>query len=161
MAKAATTDGNSVAPSGSRTMAAMLAQVSKRVQAIAQESFAGLLGVELLDAAPDRVTVRLPYRPELGVGRIHGGAISALVDTVATAAFWSRPNLPPTARGATVGFTINFLRLAVATDLTATATVRRRGGTICVGDVSVSNGDGEEVATAVVTYKLDGWRAGS
>ena len=138
---------------------AMLAHVPKRVQAIAGESFAGLLGVQLLDAAPDRVTVRLPYRPELGVGRIHGGAISALVDTVATAAFWSRPDLSPGARGATVGFTINFLRLAVASDLTATATVRRRGGTICVGDVSVANSGGEEVATAVVTYKLDGWRS--
>ena len=62
------------------------------------------------------------------------------------------------ARGATVGFTINFLALAVATDLVATASVRRRGGTLCTGDVSVRNSADEEVATAIVTYKLTGYR---
>lgn len=124
---------------------------------IASENFAALLGTRLLESAPDRAVVALPYEPKLGVGRIHGGAISALVDVAATAAFWSCPELSAAARGATVGFTINFLTLAVATDLTATATVRRRGGTLCTGDVSVCNSAGEEVATAIVTYKLTGY----
>ncbi len=126
-----------------------------RVRGIAQESYAQMLGVELLEQDQDRVVARLPYRRQLGVGRIHGGAISGLVDIAATAAFWSHPDLPSNARGATIGFTINFLRVAEETDLRATATVRRRGGTICVGDVSVVGQDGNEVATAVVTYKLD------
>lgn len=126
-----------------------------RVNPIAQESFARMLGVELIEAAEDRVVARLPYREQLGTGRIHGGAISGLVDIAATAAFWSHRDLPSNARGATIGFTVNFLRVAAQTDLSATATVRRRGGTICVGDVSVVAQDGEEVATAVVTYKLD------
>ena len=77
--------------------------------------------------------VVVPYRPALGVGRIHGGAISALIGVAATASFWSDPNLKETAIGATVGFTVNFLKLAVNSDLTATATVRRRGGTLCTG----------------------------
>ena len=70
------------------------------------------------------------------------------------------PRRHPASRGATVGFTINFLNLAVATDLTATASVRRRGGTLCTGDVSVtsSDADGREVAAAIVTYKLTGYR---
>ena len=114
-----------------------------------------MLGVELVEQARDRVVARLPYREQLGVGRIHGGAISGLVDIAATAAFWSHRELPLDARGATIGFTINFLRLATKTDLSAIATVRRRGGSICVGDVSVVGEDGEEVAAAVVTYKLD------
>ncbi len=126
-----------------------------RVRRIAQESFAEMLGVEILEQDEDRVVARLPYRDQLGTGRIHGGAISGLVDVAATAAFWSRRDLPSNARGATIGFTINFLRLAVETDLSAIATVRRRGRTICVGDVSVVGEDGEEVAAAVVTYKLD------
>lgn len=128
------------------------------VERIATENFAALLGARLLEQATDRVVVKLPYSPKLGVGRIHGGAISALVDIAATAAFWSCPDLSPSARGATVGFTINFLNLAVATDLVATATVRRRGGTLCTGDVSVRNDKGEEVAAAIVTYKLTGYR---
>ncbi|MEM7077071.1 MAG: PaaI family thioesterase [Pseudomonadota bacterium] len=121
---------------------------------IEQESFAGLLGVELIEQDVDRIVTCLPYKESLGVGRVHGGAISALVDISATACFWSHPELGEEARGATVGFTINFLSLVVATDLTAIATIRRRGGTLCTGDVSIRDPDGTEVATAIVTYKL-------
>ncbi len=134
--------------------------LADRPQRIASEDFAALLGTRLLEHERDRVVVALPYSEKLGVGRIHGGAISALVDIAATAAFWSCPDLAPTAQGATVGFTIHFLNLAVATDLVATATVRRRGGTLCTGDVSVRDGNGSEVAAAIVTYKLTGYRAG-
>lgn len=88
------------------------------------------------------------------MGRIHGGAISALIDIAATAAFWSFPEVKPNARGATVGFTVNFLRLAVGIDLIATAEVRRRGGTLCTGNVVVRDVEGNEIAIAVVTYKL-------
>ena len=129
-----------------------------RVDAIATENFAALLGTEMVSQETDRVVVRLPWKPELGVGRIHGGAISALIDIAATAAFWTSPDVTLDSRGATVGFTVNFLNLAVATDLVATASVRRRGGTLCTGDVSVTNAEGEEVAMAVVTYKLTGYR---
>lgn len=129
-----------------------------RASAIATENFAALLGTELVSQEEDRVVVRLPWRPDLGVGRIHGGAISALIDIAATAAFWTSPDVTLSSRGATVGFTVNFLNLAVATDLVATASVRRRGGTLCTGDVSVTNAEGEEVAMAVVTYKLTGYR---
>lgn len=125
---------------------------------VSGDGFAALLGIQLVEREPDRVVARMPYKESLGVGRINGGAISALVDIVATAAFWSRPNLSPAARGATVGFTINFLRLAVQSDLTATATVRRRGGTLSTGEVTVVNEEGAEVAMAVVTYKLDAGR---
>ena len=115
---------------------------SGTVDRIAKESFAALLGVELVEREDDRVVVKLPYQRKLGVGRIHGGAISALVDIAATAAFWSCPDVTPACRGATVGFSVNFLKLAVATDLVATANVRRRGGTLCTGDVSVRNDAG-------------------
>ena len=131
---------------------------SSNVARIATENFAALLGARLVESARDRVVVELPYAAKLGVGRIHGGAISALVDIAATAAFWSSPDVSPASRGATVGFTVNFLNLAVATDLTATATVRRRGGTLCTGDVSVRDADDREVAAAIVTYKLTGYR---
>lgn len=128
------------------------------VERITTDTFATLLGARLLECEPDRVVVELPYEPRLGVGRIHGGAISALVDIAATAAFWSSPDVTLDSRGTTVGFTVNFLNQAVATDLTATATVRRRGGTLCAGDVSVRDGEGREVAAAIVTYKLTGYR---
>ncbi len=130
----------------------------ERVRGIASENFAELLGAEFVSSAEDHVVVRLPYDEKLGIGRVHGGAISALVDIAATAAFWSSPRVMPESRGATVGFTINFLSLVVESDLTATASVRRRGGTLCTGDVSVTDASGQEVAMAVVTYKLTGYR---
>ena len=122
--------------------------------AIVAEQFAALLGAELLASAPDTATVRLPYKAALGAGRIHGGAISALVDIAATAAFWSHPSVGAGARGATVDFTVHFLRMAVQTDLLALAQVRRRGGSLCVADVSVRDGHGAEVAVGRVAYKL-------
>ncbi|MDA1075091.1 MAG: PaaI family thioesterase [Proteobacteria bacterium] len=128
--------------------------VATRAERIVGESFAQLLGIELVSRETDRVVVRMPYRESLGVGRIHGGAISALVDIAATAAFWSHPDVGEASLGATVGFTINYLKLAVATDLLAEATLVRRGGTILTGDVMVSNPQGDEIAVARVTYKM-------
>jgi uncharacterized protein (TIGR00369 family) len=59
----------------------------------------GALGVQLVDFAPGRVTVRLPYRPEIvgnpDTGVIAGGAISALLDNAcgsAVVAKVARPN---------------------------------------------------------------------
>ena len=127
----------------------------KHAQAIGVEQpYARFLGLELLEADAHHAVLRLPYKPELGDERVNGGAISSLVDIAATCAFWADPAVTDKARGATIGFTINFLKLSVATDLVATATVRRRGGSICVGDVSVTNPAGDEVAIANVTYKL-------
>ncbi len=113
------------------------------------------LGFVLIEAQTDRVVLQLPYAEHLGIDRVNGGAISSLVDTAATCAFWSHDDVGAQSRGATVGFSINFLRLVVAEDLWALATVRRRGGSICVGDVSVRNAAGDEVAIANVTYKLN------
>ena len=121
---------------------------------VEEELFAKHLGLTLEHLEADRVVVRMPYQSYLGEGRVHGGAISALVDVAATACFWSDPSINDNARGATVGFTINYLSLAVAQDLLATASIRRRGGTLCTGDVSIKNDQGEEMATAIVTYKL-------
>lgn len=121
---------------------------------IASEAFAGWLGCELIDSEDDKAVVKLPYRDQLGQGRIHGGAISALIDVAATAAFWSSPLVSPGSRGATVAISINFLKLANATSLYATAKVRRRGGTLCTGNVVVTDEVGTEIAIAVVTYKL-------
>lgn len=127
-----------------------------RVRAIgAEQAFARHLGIELVSAEPDRAVLRLPYNAFLGDDRVNGGAISALVDLAATCAFWAHEDLGRDARGATVGFSINYLELVVEQALTASACVRRRGGRICVGDVSVRDEDGREVAIAQVTYKLN------
>src|SRR5262245_2761904 len=106
--------------------------------------------------ARDRVSLRLPYRPELTTigDLVHGGAIAALVDVAATAAAWSGADPGANPRGTTVGFSLNFLRGARGQDLVATAEVIQRGRTLCVIDVAVGGADGAAVARALVTYKL-------
>jgi uncharacterized protein (TIGR00369 family) len=115
-----------------------------------------LLGLELADAAPDRVAVRLPFRAEVTtVGDlVHGGAIGALVDVTATAAAWSRVELARQPRGTTIGLTINYLNGARGSDLVATGTIIQRGLSIVVCDVAVADADGSAIARALVTYKL-------
>lgn len=114
------------------------------------------LGLECVELADDRAVFRLPFRPHnVTIGDlVHGGAIAALADATATAAFWSTPHLPANPRGSTVGFAISYLGGANGVDLVAEAKVIRRGGTLSVADVWVRTADGQDVARATFTYKL-------
>ena len=126
-------------------------------QAIVASPLGVLLGAETVEVAVDRVRIGLPYRPEVTtVGDlVHGGAISALIDIAATAAFWTGADLARNPRGTTIGFSVNFLAPARGQDLIAEAAVVQRGRTISVGEVTVTATDGRAVARALVTYKLD------
>jgi uncharacterized protein (TIGR00369 family) len=118
--------------------------------------FGTLVGVVPETIEPDRVRLRLPFRPEVTtVGHVvHGGAIASLVDVAATAAVWSGADLAASQRGTTIGFALNFLAAGRGQDLLATATVIQRGRTICVCEVDVRGVDGDPVARALVTYKI-------
>jgi uncharacterized protein (TIGR00369 family) len=120
-----------------------------------------LLGLACEAVAPDRVRVRLPFRPELAtLGElVHGGAIASLVDVAATAAAWATPEATLSARGTTVGFSLSFLAPALGCDLVAEAAVVRRGGSLCTLEVDVSGAGRGSVARALVTYKLSLARA--
>ena len=125
-------------------------------QVIVRSPYGNLLGLELLEAAPDLARVRMPFRPEVTtVGdTVHGGAISALVDVAATAAFWANAVIVPESRGTTIGFSVSFLAAGRGKDLVATASVRRRGRDVSTGEVTVHDTDEMEIAVALVTYKL-------
>lgn len=123
---------------------------------IVRSPYGRLLGLELVEAEEDRVSLRMPYRSEVTTlgDTVHGGAISGLVDSAATASFWASSGIRPGSRGTTIGFSISFLSAARGTDLVATARVRRRGREISMGEVTVRDAGGKEVAIALVTYKL-------
>jgi len=127
---------------------------------LAHSPFVGHLGMRLEAIHPDAVRVSMPYRPELAtVGDlVHGGAITSLVDTSAMAAAWSVVEVGQAPRGTTVGLTVDFVAPARGTELTADATVRRRGRQLCFCDVDVADGHGRLVARGLVTYKLGGAR---
>jgi uncharacterized protein (TIGR00369 family) len=115
-----------------------------------------LLGFEVGSIAPGRVRVRLPFRNEVTtVGDVvHGGAISALIDTAATAAAWSGADLAANPRGTTIALTVNFIAAARGQEIIAEANVIQRGRTITVCEVRVEGADARRVANALVTYKL-------
>ena len=118
--------------------------------------FGELLGVRVDHVEDGLCRLRLPFKPELSRGDelIHGGVIAALIDKAGTAAAWSYRDIPPGARGATVGLTVNYLQGAVSCDLIAEGRVVRRGGSITVADVEVKNDAGDLIAKGPVTYKL-------
>jgi len=131
-------------------------------RAIVASPYGRLLGLVLEACEEDRVAVRLPYRDEVTTlgDTVHGGAIASLVDAAATAAFWATPKLSPGARGTTIGFSLSFLSAGRGVDLVADARVRRRGREIMNGEVVVRDARGNEVAQAIVTYKLSGAKPG-
>jgi uncharacterized protein (TIGR00369 family) len=116
------------------------------------------LSIEPRSIEDDRAVLVLPFAEEVvTIGDVvHGGAVSALIDTAAMAASWSAIEFdgePP--KGTTVGLTVDFLAAARAQDLLAEARVLRRGKSLCFCEVKVTGADDETlVATGLVTYKL-------
>ena len=76
--------------------------------------FPGLMGVELTEAAPDRVVARMTVRPGLcsAGGILHGGAVMAFADTLG--AVGTVLNLPPGGRTTTTDSSTKFIAGAPA-----------------------------------------------
>jgi uncharacterized protein (TIGR00369 family) len=116
----------------------------------------GLLGIELVELAPDRAQLRLPYRPELAtIGDVvHGGAIAALLDTAAMAAAWSDDAVPGSGAGATVSMSVDYVAAARGIDLVATATAVRRGRSLCFCEVTVAGPGGQVIAKGLAVHRF-------
>lgn len=101
--------------------------------------FNAVLGIVLEQLTKGHAVLRIPFRDEL-IGdpfrpAIHGGVISALIDTAGGAAMFSVVNLSD--RCSTVDFRVDFLRPAGKADLIATADVLRIGNRMGVTRVTV------------------------
>jgi len=118
--------------------------------------FANHVGLRLESLEPDTATLALDYEDSVATvaDLVHGGAISTLVDTAATAASWSTPDGSVPSAGTTVGMTVDFLRAARGVDLRAVARVVKRGRSLCFVDVEVTDPGGDLVAKGLVTYKV-------
>jgi uncharacterized protein (TIGR00369 family) len=117
--------------------------------------FARELGIELVDLGEDHAELRLPWSPRLAtIGDVvHGGAIAALLDTAGMAAAWSDDAVPDKPAGATVSMSVAFAAAAVASDLTAHASVVRRGRSLCFCEVTVSDADGDVIAHGSMVHR--------
>ena len=117
--------------------------------------FAQELGIELVAIGDDRAELRLPWAPRLAtMGEVvHGGAIAALLDTAGMAAAWSDDVEPEKTAGSTVSMTVNYAAAAVASDLTAHASVVRRGRSLCFCEVRVVDAAGTVVAHGSMVHR--------
>ncbi|GLS32952.1 uncharacterized domain 1-containing protein [Mesorhizobium albiziae] len=118
--------------------------------------FAKPLGIEVVDAEPERVTLRLPFRTDLAtVGNIvHGGAIATLIDVAGAAASASGIAGDDTVGGATTHLNVAYLAPAEGRDIAAEAVVAHRTRSQTVTDVSVRDCEGALIAKGTVTSRI-------
>ena len=117
-----------------------------------QPLFPGLMGVRLVELAPERVVAEMTVRPELCTsgGILHGGAYMAFADTLA--AIGTVINLPDGKRTTTTDSSTKFIAGAkLGSTVTGTSTALHRGRTTMVWQTEVRNADGKLCAVVTQT----------
>ncbi len=110
------------------------------------------MGVEVVEAGPDRIVARLLVRPELcTAGNIlHGGAVMAFADTLG--AIGTVINLAPDARTTTTDSSTKFIAGApVGSTVTGECTAFHRGRTTMVWQTLVKSETGKLCAVVTQT----------
>ena len=122
-----------------------------RLQAV-KLPFAELLGIEFVEAAPERVVAEMAVRPELCTAPavLHGGAIMAFADTLGAAG--TILNLPEGAGTTTIESKTNFIAAAPAGGrVRGEATPVHRGRRTQVWQTRVTTAEGRLVALVTQT----------
>jgi uncharacterized protein (TIGR00369 family) len=126
-------------------------QIQQRLQSL----FPDLMGIEIKDAAPDRIIASMLVRPDLCTagGVCHGGAYMAFADTIG--AIGTVVNLPPNTRTTTIESKTNFMGAApVNTRITAEATPLHRGRTTQVWQTMIRSEAGKLCAVVTQTQMV-------
>lgn len=116
------------------------------------------LGVKVIEAASDRWCFKLPYADRnSNPGRaLHGGCAASLGLVGAQAV--ARANLGPAPGGIhTAGLQINYLAAAIGEDVIATATLLRRGKSVCFVEVEIETENRKPIAhtTSMVRARFE------
>ena len=120
------------------------------------------LGMDLVDLGEGSAEITMPYDDKLigdpQTGVIHGGAVSALMDTCCGAAVMSHPSNPATT--ATMDLRIEYLRAATPGQaITTRATCYHVTRSVAFVRATATDEDAENlVATATGTFTLEGHR---
>jgi 1,4-dihydroxy-2-naphthoyl-CoA hydrolase len=124
----------------------------KSLQALLAPLFPGLMGMQLSEAAPDRVVASLQVRADLCTtgGALHGGAIMAFADTLGAVGTFL--NLPEGARTTTVESSTKFIgAAAVGSTVIGECTPFHRGRTTMVWQTLVKSDAGKLCAVVTQT----------
>ena len=116
---------------------------------LSQSPFIAFMSLELVsvDTAAGEIVMKMPMRAEFerggGIGgKVHGGPVAALIDTVGdfAVAVVVKGGVP------TINFRVDYLRPSTGSHLLAKARTRRIGRTVCVVDVDVFDDQGRLTA---------------
>ena len=122
------------------------------VQKLLDPLFPGLMGVRLLEIAPERVAAELTVRPDLctSAGILHGGAYMAFADTLG--AVGTLLNLPAGRSTTTTDSSTKFIAGAkVGTVVRGESVALHRGRTTMVWQTRISNAEGRLCAVVTQT----------
>jgi len=104
--------------------------------------------------AEDELQVRIQYTNAVeripGAGQYHGGVLASLGDIAGSFLIAQVTGMG----GSTIHFSIDYLRPAVKTEVTARARVRRIGKTVGFVDVDIQDGSGQLVAVCRGVYAV-------
>jgi uncharacterized protein (TIGR00369 family) len=111
------------------------------------------LGIEILEAGPERVVARMPVAGNVQpFGLLHGGATASLCETVASVGASLAAAPQRTAVG--IELNVNHMRAVTAGTVTATGTALRSGRSVAVWDVRVHDDAGELYAVGRLTLAV-------
>lgn len=125
------------------------------VQQMLDPLFPGLMGVRLLELAPDRVLAEMPVRADLCTGGaiLHGGAYMAFADTLG--AVGTVVNLGPGQRTTTTDSSTKFIAGAkLGSTVTGECVALHRGRTTQVWQTMIRNVDGKLCAVITQTQLI-------
>jgi uncharacterized protein (TIGR00369 family) len=127
------------------------AEIQKRLAPL----FPGLMGVQIVEATPEKIVATMLVRPDLCTagGVCHGGAFMAFADTIG--AVGTVVNLPPGTRTTTIESKTNFIGAApVDTVVTAESIPLHRGRTTQVWQTSIKSQAGKLCAIVTQTQMV-------
>ena len=122
------------------------------IQQILVPLFPGLMGMRLLEIAPERVLAELTVRPDLCTtgGVLHGGACMAFADTLGGVG--TVLNLPQGKRTTTTDSSTKFIGAArVNSVVTGECVALHRGRTTMVWQTSIKSAEGKLCAVVTQT----------
>jgi len=128
-----------------------------QLQQLLAPLFPGLMGIRLLELAPERVVAEMTVRPDLCTtgGILHGGASMAFADTLGGVGTFL--NIKPDQRTTTTDSSTKFISGAkVGTVVTAECVALHRGRTTMVWQTMIRNADGKLCAVVTQTQLVLG-----
>ena len=122
--------------------------------AVSEHTVGGLLGIETVEASPERVVLRLPvtWRTHQPFGILHGGVSALLAESAAS--YGGALSVPPGKIVVGIELNASHLRSMREGTLTAVATPVRRGRTIQVWEIALTDERDRPVCQARCTLAV-------